>query len=110
MTKRDMFATIATLNADNEEIVKFCNREIELLDNRKGSKSPTKTQKENEGVMDAIEKALGEIGEPVTVTELLARSGMEITNQKASALLRKMVDAKRVVKTIEKKKAFFAVA
>lgn len=112
MTKREMFNLIATVNADNEEIVNFCNREIELLDNRKGSKTPTKTQKENEGLMDLIEKDLVEFEKPVTVTELIAGGeGLEgLTNQKVSALLRKMVDAKRVVKTIEKKKAYFSVA
>ena len=31
MTKKEMFAHIATVNADNAEIVEFCNREIELL-------------------------------------------------------------------------------
>ena len=112
MTKREMFNLIATVNADNEEIVEFCNREIELLDNRKASKTPTKTQKANEGIMDQIELDLREFEKPVTVTELIASGeGLEnLTNQKVSALLRKMIDAGRVVKTIEGKKALFAVA
>lgn len=46
MTKREMFAHIATVNAADAEIVEFCNREIELLDSRKASKTPTKTQRE----------------------------------------------------------------
>ena len=112
MTKREMFAHIATVNATDAEIVEFCNREIELLDNRKTSKTPTKTQRENELIMDTIERDLREFEKPVTVTELIAGGeGLEnLTNQKVSALLRKMVDAKRVVKTIEGKKALFAVA
>lgn len=110
MTKKEMFNLIATVNADNEEIVNFCNREIELLTSRASHKTPTKTQKENEGLMDNMVDALAEIAEPVTVTDLIARGGFDITNQKASALLRKLVDAKRVVKTIEKKKAFFSLA
>lgn len=62
--------------------------------------------------MDTIERDLREFEKPVTVTELIAGGeGLEnLTNQKVSALLRKMVDAKRVVKTIEGKKALFAVA
>ena len=112
MTKREMFAHIATVNAADAEIVEFCNREIELLDSRKASKTPTKTQRENELIMDTIERDLREFEKPVTVTELIAGGeGLEnLTNQKVSALLRKMVDAKRVVKTIEGKKALFAVA
>lgn len=110
MTKREMFNLIATVNADNSEIVEFCNREIELLTSKASRKTPTKTQKENEGLMDRMVDALTEIAEPVTVTDLIARDGFDITNQKCSALLRKLVDGKRVVKTIEKKKAMFSVA
>ena len=77
-----------------------------------GKKTPTKTQKENEGLMEVIVNDLTEIGTPVTVTELIAQGeGLNgYTNQKISALLRKLVEAERVVKTMEKKKAYFAVA
>lgn len=112
MTKREMFEMIATVNADNEEIVAFCNHEIELLANRKTSKSPTKTQKENEVIMAQILADLAEFDEPVTVTQLIAEGeGMEgFTNQKISALLRKLVEAGKVVKAVEGKKAVFSLA
>jgi hypothetical protein len=112
MTKREMFAHIATVNAADTEIVEFCNREIELLDNSKNSKSPTKTQKANEGIMDQIAADLAEFDKPVTVTELIAGGeGLEnLTNQKVSALLRKMREDGRVIKTIEGKKALFSLA
>ena len=62
--------------------------------------------------MDTIERDLAEFEAPVTVTELIAGGeGLEgLTNQKVSALLRKMVEVGRVVKTIEGKKAKFALA
>lgn len=84
----------------------------EQLGKRSTKKTPTKTQKANEGIMDTIEVALGKFENPVTVTELIAGGeGLEgLTNQKVSALLRKMIEAGRVVKTIEGKKALFAVA
>lgn len=112
MTKKEMFAHIATVNANDAEIVEFCNRQIELLDNRKTSKTPTKTQKENEVIMERIALDLAQFEKPVTVTELIAGSeDLEgLTNQKVSALLRKMVEAQKVVKTIEGKKALFAIA
>lgn len=112
MTKREMFEMIATVNADNEEIVEFCNHQIELLSNRKSSKAPTKTQKENEVIMAQILADLAEFDAPVTVTELITKGeGMEgFTNQKISALLRKLVDANKVVKAIEGKKAVFSIA
>ena len=112
MTKREMFNLIASVNADNEEIVEFCNKEIELLEKRKGSKTPTKTQKANEGIMDAIAEALASLEGGVTVTDLIASADSlsGLTNQKVSALLRKMIESGRVVKTIEGKKAFFSLA
>ena len=112
MTKKEMFANIATLLADNAEVVEFCNKEIELLSKRSSSKTPTKTQRENEGIMDTIAAALANFENPVTVTELIAGGeGLDnFTNQKVSALLRKMVEAGRVIKTIEGKKALFTIA
>jgi hypothetical protein len=112
MTKKEMFAKIATVNANDAEIVAFCENEIALLNKKSASKTPTKTQKENEILMDVIEKDLREFETPITVTELIAGGeGLEgLTNQKVSAMLRKLVEAKRVVKTIEGRKAKFAVA
>ena len=112
MTKKEMFETIATINSDNEEIVDFCKHEIELLANRSSNKGMTKTQKENELIMNEMVNTLASFDHAVTVTELL-EAGVgeyEITNQKASALLRKLVLAERVTKTIEGRKALFAVA
>jgi hypothetical protein len=84
----------------------------EQLGKRSTKKTPTKTQKANEGIMDTIEVALGKFENPITVTELIAGGeGLEgLTNQKVSALLRKMIEAGRVVKTIDGKKALFALA
>lgn len=82
------------------------------LAKRSTSKTPTKTQKENEVIMTKILEALADIGEPTTVTGLLAHGveGFTLTNQKASALLRKLIEAGKVVKTIEGKRAMFALA
>ncbi len=112
MTKREMFAHIATVNANDAEIVEFCNHQIDLLDARKTSKAPTKNQKANEGIMDAIAEALANLDGGITVTDLIASADAlnGLTNQKVSALLRKMVEAGRVTKTIEGKKALFALA
>ena len=112
MTKREMFGFIATEMAENAEVVEFCNHEIELLDARKTSKGMSKTQKANLEVIENIKSALAEIGTGVTVTDLIAMSPVlhGLTNQKVSALLRKLIEEKVVVKTIEGKKALFALA
>lgn len=82
------------------------------LEKRGAKKTPTKTQKENEVIMERILDTLTAIGEPTTVTDLLAYGveGFELTNQKASALLRKLKEVGKVTKTIEGKKAMFSIA
>ena len=81
------------------------------LAKRGSTKTPTKTQKANEEVKAVIADVLAETGEKMTVTEIIADERLSgYTNQKISALLRQMKDAGKVVKTLEGKKAYFAVA
>ena len=81
------------------------------LAKRSSSKTPTKTQKANEEVKAVIADVLVESGEKMTVTEMIADERLSgYTNQKISALLRQMVETGKVVKTLEGKKAYFAVA
>lgn len=115
MTKRDYFSRLIEIvesaNVDNaEEIINFLNHEIEL--SKKKSNVKTKTQKENEGLMEVVFGALAEVGRPVTVTELQGASEEvgAMSNQKVSALLKKLKDAGRVVRVDDKKKAYFSIA
>lgn len=115
MTKREMFVAIANVAevAANEEMMNFINHEIELLDNRKGkgSKSMTKTQKENENIKELILNVLEGMEEKVTVSDLVATEALNgYSNQKISALLRQLVASGQVEKTMEKKKSFFSLA
>ena len=104
------------------EYVDFCNHQIELLDNKStGSKGLTKIQKENEIikniVLEELAKYQGENG--ITATELLKQSnvlsnyitveGKNITNQKLSAMLKKLVDEKIVSRMIDKKISYFKI-
>jgi hypothetical protein len=111
MTKKDYFAELRELVIDRTDLVEFIDHEIELL-TRKASKSgQTKTQKENETIMDKIVVALKEIGRPVTITELQGANDemAQFSNQKLSALLKKLVDTDVIVKTVDKKKSYFSV-
>ena len=113
MTKKEMFAQImANYNLTEEERA-FVQHEIELLEKKSSKSGQTKTQKENEILMEQLIVALGEVGKAVTISEFQALSTAEVatlSNQKLSALLKKLVDAERVVKTVEKKKSYFSVA
>ena len=113
MTKKDYFKELekVVLNAkvENEaELLDFINRQVELLSKKSSVK--TKAQKENEVIVEKVYEALVRIAKTVTVSELQADEEMaEYSNQKLWALLKKLVDANRVVKTIDKKKSYFSV-
>lgn len=102
----------AVEHIDNIEVIEKLQALKEQLGKRSGSKGLTKTQKENEIIMERMIEALADVESPVTVTELLAHGieGYDLTNQKASALLRKLVEADRVVKVMDGKKARFSLA
>lgn len=117
MTKKEWFAVLASVVEASEmenktEALAFINHEVELLEKKPAKSGQTKTQKENVEVMEKIKSALGEVGKAVTITELQAASAemAEYSNQKLSALLKKLVESGEVVKTTEKKKSYFSLA
>lgn len=73
-----------------------------------GERKPTATQKANVAVKEAIAEFLGTV-EFATATEIGKACG-EISNQKASALLKQMVDEGTVEKFSEKRKTYFKIA
>ena len=116
-TKKALFTALLALVTEtapeNAEILTaFINNEIALLDKRTANKTASKTQVENENIKAKILDALTEIDKPVTISELqtLTPELAIYTNQKLSALLKKLVESGEVVKTTEKKKSYFAVA
>lgn len=110
MTKKEMFGFIANAMSENEEVVEFCNHEIELL-SRKRSKSnkPTPKQIANEGVKERIVEVLGESESPLTIPEIISALGVDFSSQKVSALLTQLIKAEKVCKTYEKKVAYFGL-
>ena len=116
MTKRDYFnailAVLATVeDTDVSGLTAFVNHEIELLENKRSSTKPTKTQTENLAVKETIVSVLKEIGKPVTITEMQKFSAKlaEFSCQKLSALLKQLVENdKTVTKVTEKKKTYFS--
>ena len=115
VTKRDNFNALLKIEevASNEQLVEFINHELELLDRKSASHTTAKTanQKANEEIKTKIVDALVKLGKS-TISELQAGSEemAEYSNQKLSALLKQLVDSKQVVRTMDKKKAYFEVA
>ena len=100
MTKKEWFVVLASVVEASEmenktEALAFINHEVELLEKKSAKSGQTKTQKENVEVMEKI-KASAEMA--------------EYSNQKLSALLKKLVESCDVVKTTEKKKSYFSIA
>ena len=117
ITKKERFEMIKeiVLNAglDNEvEMIEFLDNEINLLNKKRASGAKTATQKENEVLVEKLYAVLAEIGRPVTVSELQAENEDfgAMSNQKVSALMKKLTDAGKVTKTPDKKKSYFSIA
>lgn len=115
VTKRDNFNALLEIEEvkANQGLVDFINHELELLDKKSASHTTAKTanQKANEEIKTKIVDALVQLGKS-TISELQAGSEemAEYSNQKLSALLKQLVDSKAVVRTMDKKKAYFEVA
>lgn len=115
-TKKEMYNLIATLNADNTEIVEFCKHEIELLD-RKKSNGNTKANKQATEYTEIVYNALVSVGKPATVSDLIAHTDLTalvneneiVSTQKVSAYLTKLVKSGRVAKYTDKKKTYFSI-
>lgn len=112
-TKRSRFAELLAIPAvaANPELVEFINHEVELLDKKNSAeRKPTEKQVANEGIKVAILDLLAAHPNRLfTIGEIIKEAeGMpeDMTPQRASALLRQMED--EVVKTYEKRKAYFA--
>ena len=110
-TKRDLFLEVREVVAGNEELVAFVDHELELL-NKKASTKSTKVNEEQVALMEKIVNALNEIGRSVTITELQKENAemAGYSNQKLSAMLKKLVDNKQVTKMVDKKKSYFTTA
>ena len=116
MTKKDWYAAIRKVVAESdianaEGALAFIDHEVELLGRKSASNKMTKTQKENVGVKALIHDALFEIAKPVTITELMANSAelKQYSPQKVSALLSQMKKSGEVIRTEDKKKAYFSL-
>ena len=117
MTKKEYFAVLAEVVANSdmenkEGALAFIAHEVELLEKKSAKSGQTKTQKENAEILVKIKAELAEVGKAVTITELQAASAemAQYSNQKLSALLKKLVESGEVVKTTEKKKSYFSLA
>lgn len=119
MTKKEMFTMVkevvlASGSEKADEMVAFIDHEVELLVKKSASKSKKETANDVENVrlMGVILETLADSEKGMTVTEVM-KSNSELanfSNQKVSALMRKLVENGEVVKASEKGKSLFSLA
>jgi len=108
MTKTTITEQINAIAFDTlteEQFAFLVERALKSVRKSTGERKPTKTQVANEGLKAEI---LGILGEGMTATD--AGKAVDISVQKASALLKQMVDVGEVVKVKEGKVTLFKVA
>ena len=112
MTKVEMYNAILANDTLTDEQKAFLTKERDAVEKRNAHRSstPTKTQRENEGLKAQILDFLGTV-ENATAPEVAKSLG--VTVQKASALLRQLydngADDRKIDKTMEKKVAKFSL-
>lgn len=119
ITKKEMFAQVIAMAQGKEvavsadEIVAFAEHEIELLEKKAGTKSKKETANdaENARLMEIIVETLTGSEKAMTVSELMTANVElgELSNQKVSALMKKLVDGGRVQKSTDKRKSVFSI-
>lgn len=131
ITKKIMFATIAdyfrnskddmvsipdelvTENMDDvisaNDVVKFMEHEMELVSRKRstGNSKPTAKQAEQDAMREKILAFLRENG---TSTATDIQNALGISNQRVNGLMRPLVKAGDIIRTEDKKKAYFSVA
>jgi DNA-binding transcriptional regulator GbsR (MarR family) len=114
ITKRDRFNTLLNMTEvkADPDMVAFIEHELELLAKKNSAdKKPTAQQTANEAIKSAIVEAM-EPNHLYTVTELQKSVAecADLSNQRVSALLRQLKDDGVIVRTEDKRKAYFSLA
>ena len=117
ITKREVVEMMLAdeVISSNEVYTKYLENELELLIKKSENKKATKNQLENESLMTVIVDVMSGMA-PATATEVLnavkrldADKYVTLTNQRVSALLKKLVENKTVEKSIDKRVSRFAL-
>lgn len=115
LTKRDYLAMIkeVVLNAEvdnREDLVAFIEKEDATLAKKKSVN--TKKKAEMDAAVEEAYEVVARVARPITVSELVVEPEFAekgYSAQKISALMKKLVDAERIVKVVDKKKSYFSI-
>lgn len=112
-TQKEMFNEILNGYGLSAEHKAFLEGRIAQLDKKSASKSdkPTATQKANAELKDKILAEM-EADKAYTISEMLKAlpSCADLSNQKVSAVMKQLVESYKVIRTEDKRKAYFSKA
>lgn len=117
MTKATAWAIVkdiveASNHPQSAELVEKIENELVLLSKKNSAeKKPTAQQTANEGIKSAIVDGMA-VNRAYTITDIIKEIPQcaELTNQRVSALMRQLVESGAVVRTEDKRKAYFTLA
>ncbi len=114
MTQKNAIAYVlenCSVPKEVEEKLVAMKAQLEKKSNKSGERKPTKTQVANEGFKKVI-LANMEHGRLYTITEITKEMpfGEELSTQRVSAIVRQLKESGEVVRTEEKRKAYFSLA
>ena len=114
VTKREvlnMMLEVAEIQA-NADMLNYVNHELELLDKKNASATKSAKQKENDNIKDVIiELFKKDITAKYTIDEFREKFETELgtmSNQKVSALFTQLKKNDIIIRTEEKRKAYFS--
>lgn len=92
-----------------DDVIKFLDHEMELVSRKRsnGNSKPTAKQAEQDAMREKILAFLRENG---TSTATDIQNALSISNQRVNGLMRPLVKAGEIIRTEDKKKAYFSVA
>ena len=110
MTKREYFEAIKVAVADNEDFVSFIDKELALLDKRNSANAKAKAEKaeENAALGVKIVDFLADKDAPLSTMEI--STGVGISPQKATPILKALVADNKVTVVTEKRKNLYSIA
>ena len=110
MTKVEAFEAIKAIVAENEELVAFVDKELELLAKRKdaSAKARAKKAEENNGLADNVVAVVENAEEKLSTMDIAQAVG--VSTQKVTPILAKLVTDGRLDVVTEKRKKYYSVA
>lgn len=110
MTRKEVLEAVLKMEEvkANAEMTEVLTKMIEQVSKKRVTETPV--QKANKELVEKIYNFMVEAGKAVTAKEVMEFLGEGFSSQKTSALLKKLVDAERIVRAKEGKVTVYTVA